>query len=630
MTKNSETRLTSSIPAQISAWALKAPEAAAVIEDRQTLTYGDLEQRTDRIAAWINATYKDTRDPVITIFEFGTDGIVALLGLLKAGRPVVPLEPSLPLDRLQEIKALAGTKFALVGEKDTDIAARLFPDPGTVLTLSEVEETDPGPVQHPSVQPANMATLTFTSGSTGKPKGIIGSHKSYLHRSMLDSLYYKTGPGQRRPLFYSMMFGAGLNDVLGTLLNGATLCLYDLRRRGVLPLSRWIQETRLTFLRASVTILRGLLENTSQEAAFPNLALISAGGGKMFLQDLVNVRRIFGPQVPLFTQLASSETSLISLCQVAEALLTQKGYFPVGQPVRDKEIRILNEHGQQVPDGKEGEIAVRSRFLSDGYWGDPALTAEKFLPDPADPKLLTFRTGDLGCIQPDGMLVHLGRKDAKIRLRGHSVEPAEVKSALHALDHVKEAVVMVRANGVGENQLIAYILPMTGETISPETLRQSLSENLPGYMVPARFVFMKAFPLTGNAKVDRGRLPPPGRERPGLNTPYRKPQSAMEKILAQTWTTALEMDSLGVDDHFLELGGNSLVAMQIINNLAREMGFELPLPLLLDYPTVAKMAEAVADYQARLAPEGELAAFLDEIEGLSPSEISRILGEQGV
>jgi acyl carrier protein len=273
----------------------------------------------------------------------------------------------------------------------------------------------------------------------------------------------------------------------------------------------------------------------------------------------------------------------------------------IGPPDEEDEIRLLGDDGAPVARGETGEIVVVSRYLSPGYWGQDYLTRARFRPgSPGSDERLYF-TGDLGRALSDGSIVHLGRRDFQVKVRGYLVEPAEIEAELRKLDGIKDAVVMGRTGGADGHQLIAYLVP-AGVAPTVGWLQRSLRRTLPEYLIPSRFVTLPTLPLTPNGKIDRLALPNPPPTRPTLETPFREPRSPLERKLAGIWAAALELDEVGVDDDFLELGGDSLRAMQVVARVLDACAVEIPVPALFEAPTVAEMARVIARLQADPQP----------------------------
>jgi acyl carrier protein len=301
---------------------------------------------------------------------------------------------------------------------------------------------------------------------------------------------------------------------------------------------------------------------------------------------------------------------------------------PVGYPVEDNEILLLNDDGEQLGFNDIGEIAVKSRYLSPGYWHRPDLTQAVFRPDPEGSDERTYRTGDLGHMLPDGCLVHLGRKDDQVKIRGYRVEVDEIEMVLIEHPAIKEAVVVAQADQRGDQRLVAYLVPNTQPAPTITGMRHFLAERLASYMIPSAFVTLDALPLAPNGKVNRRALPEPGSARPELEVAFVAPRTPAEALLAEIWSEVLGLDHVGVDDRFLEFGGNSLLATQIISRIINRFQVELPLRSLFEAPTVASMAVAITQNQAKQAAQEDLDRMLAELEALSDEEAQSRLAKE--
>jgi acyl carrier protein len=267
--------------------------------------------------------------------------------------------------------------------------------------------------------------------------------------------------------------------------------------------------------------------------------------------------------------------------------------------LEDTEVLLLDDDGKETAANQIGEMSVRSRYLSPGYWRRPELSQTKFLPDPNGGEERNYRTGDLGVMLDDGCLVHMGRKDFQVKVRGYRIEVGEIEAALLNLDNVKEAVVVLREDRSGDKRLVAYIVPSRQPAPTVTTLRNALAENLPSYMVPSAFVLQDTLPLLPNGKLDRQTLPDADNSRPNLDTPFIVPETAVEQTLAKIWAKVLNVDQIGIHDNFFDLGGQSLAAMGIISQVIKHFQVELPLRSLFQSPTVADMATVIAEYRGR-------------------------------
>jgi acyl carrier protein len=289
------------------------------------------------------------------------------------------------------------------------------------------------------------------------------------------------------------------------------------------------------------------------------------------------------------------------------------------------EVLLLDERIEEVGSDRIGEIAVRSRFLSPGYWRRPELTTSKFLPDPNGGDERIYLTGDLGRLDADGCLFHLGRKDNRIKIRGFTVEPFEVEQVLLRHPAVKEAAVVGCRSDSGEQHLVAYCVPALDAAPSTDELTRSMQATVPSYMVPSKFVMIDALPLTPNGKIDRLALPATDRFRPKLGNQYVAPKTFVEATLAAIWGTILSLEQIGVTDNFFDLGGHSLAASRVISRVIQTFQLELPLKALFDAPTMAEMAAIVEQNRANQANDAEIAQMLREVEAMSEEEAEKLL-----
>jgi len=293
--------------------------------------------------------------------------------------------------------------------------------------------------------------------------------------------------------------------------------------------------------------------------------------------------------------------------------------LPIGYPLKDKDVLVLDEAGGELGEGEVGEIAVKSRYLSPGYWRDFNRTKAVFLPDPMGSDARIYSTGDLG-VRVNGCLSHVGRKDFQVKVRGFRIDVSEIEIALRAIDGVEDAVVVGRQEDRGEQRLVAYFVPAPRPPITVTKIRQGLARVLPDYMMPSTFVSIDAMPQTPNGKTDRLRLPMPTRDRPNLENPFVPPGTVIEAELAAIWAEVLSLDQVGINDHFFELGGDSLLATRIIARITKRFKVDIPIKTLFESPTVAQIAEILLINGAKAINDEDLPGILGEIESLSDEE----------
>ncbi len=372
----------------------------------------------------------------------------------------------------------------------------------------------------------------------------------------------------------------------------------------------------MTIYHSVPTVFRQFAETLTDQDEFPDLRVLRLGGEPVYKRELDLFKKYFSQDCILVNRLGSSETGSLRLYFIDKDTQASGNLVPVGYPVLDNEILFLDDAGKPIA-ADEGEIAVRTRYVSPGYWGRSDLTDAAFLPDPTDSEKRIYRTGDLGRLLPNGCLLHLGRKDFFVKIRGYRIDIDEIEAALLEFPGIKEAVVVARNNNSGNEQLVAYSVATMRPGPDVSALRTFLREKLPEYMIPAAFVTLEAMPLTATRKIDRKALPEPSHCRPQLANEYVAPKTTIERELAQIWADVLSIDEVGIHDDFFALGGHSLAAFRVIARVVSVFQFQLPIHALFNSPTVAAMATIIAGNTKQKASEEELRKLLNEIDSLA-------------
>ncbi|HKZ08709.1 MAG TPA: AMP-binding protein [Methylomirabilota bacterium] len=586
-----------SVPARFARVAADRADALAIVTERERLSYRALDRRSDALAGAIARAGGPADAPVAVHAADPLSTIVAMLAVWKAGRFCVPLDPALPPARLEVIlrDAEAGLLVAEDPAAFTPAADR------HMLRLGAVDLEAPGPPPRPALAGDSLACLLYTSGSTGEPKGVVRTHRNLLHRARCAVGSLGIREGDRVSALHSPAFGAGLRDVLAALLGGATLCPFDLRRAGLTALGDWIDREGITVLCAVVTTLRHFLATLDADRRFPSIRIVRLGSETLFREDVDRLRARLAPGCVIVAGYGASEASGIVEYRIGPGTPLPPGRVPAGYPLEGVEILILGGEGAPLPVGEAGEIAVRSRYLSPGYWRRPDRTRATFVGDGTGAAPRIYRTGDLGRLAPDGCLDLIGRLDHQVKIRGYLVHPDEIERRLLEHPALRQAAVIGRDDLSGNTRLIAYVVPAAPAGPAPAALRRHLQERLPDYMVPAAFVSLPALPVTPSGKLDRAALPEPdARERAGDFVRLRNP---LEHQIAALWEELFDTRPIGASDDFFELGGNSLLAATFAARLERACGRALSPSALLEGSTVGAVAAALArDTAAHVTP----------------------------
>jgi len=570
------------------------PDYIAVRSGDQSLTYQELNEAANRLAQAIIRLRGAETEPVAFILEHGASAIISLLGTMKAGKAYVPVDPFYPPAWMTQILDDTHAELLVTNYQNLPLAMTSLVNPGkvTVLNLDNLE--DNLPADNPGRQTAGteMAYILYTSGSTGAPKGAIHTHQDVLHNAFALGSDLHLSPGDRFALFITLGFEASRFSLTGALMNGGTLCLYDIRTLGLGGLPEWIIKEKISVLLTTPSTFRHMFNMVPQELLFPSVHMLVFGGESVTSHDVALYRSHFPKNCILVNILGMTETGAIARMKINHQSVLTGHSVPAGFAVGDKKIVLVDESGQPVPPGEVGEILVKSHYLTPGYWRLPALTAERFSNDPEDQTVRVFRTGDLGRLRPDGCLEHMGRKDAQIKIRGFRVDPAEIEAVLHQYPNVKNSAVIARElkHTPGNQQLVAYIESNEDCTLLKKEVRSFLASQLPDYMVPTLIVLLDKLPLTPTAKVNRLALPEPESLGQGLEQTYVAPRDSIEVQLVNIWEKVLKTKPIGVQDDYFELGGNSLLAAQLFTQIEKTFGKKLPLATLFQAASIEDQA----------------------------------------
>lgn len=578
-------------------------DCLAVKTSTHRLTYAELNGQANRIAAAALAARGAGAEPVALLFDQGAALIAAILAVLKTGQAYVALDPTYPSTRLAAMLDDADATLVLADDANIPAATALGGGRRSVLPvrLQTGEAPDHG-AGNPAVDvsPEAVAYIFFTSGSTGHPKGVYDTHRNVLHNILRYTNALRIAPADRLTLLQSCSFSGSVSSLFCALLNGAATFPFEVRKEGSRRLGAWLREERLTVYHSVPTVFRSAL---SGDARFPDLRCIRLEGDRSSRVDVDLFRRHFEPHCQLVNGLGATETGISRQYFIDHEMEVADGILPVGYPVRDVDVSLLDEEGREVELGQVGEIAVRSAYLAPGYWRRPDLTEAAFRSDPRGGRLRVYRTGDTGRLRADGCLEYLGRKDSVLKVRGNRIEPAEIETALLGGPELAEAVVTTFEDDRDEVQLVAYLVPSAGTVPPPSVLRRRLAEVLPGFMIPSTFVTLDALPLDANGKLDRRSLSSPVRP-PRRAADGNEPRGPIEERIARVFQSVLGVEHVRIDESFLDLGGDSLAATEICAQLAAETGLDLPVSTLVEAPTVEALARLVgsSDALARVSP----------------------------
>lgn len=571
------------------AQAKRTPDAIAVSCAGEDLTYRELDERSTRLARHLREQGVKAEAVVGLCVPRSPDLLIGLLGILKAGGAYLPLDPGYPRQRLQYMIRDSGAQRVLT---HTSVRAALG-DHGVPETYIDAEahiiaRHSCEPIGR-TAQPGNLAYLIYTSGSTGEPKGVMGIHGAavnYFH-AIRDA--YGLSSSDVVLQLTSISFDASIRDLVGPLLLGARLCLLSTEEAlSSEKIHGAIDEYRVnTILSITPTLLRHLLEGAHTHTG---IRRICVSGEPLHGADLAAARRTFGENTVIVNHYGPAEATMT--CSYHAVPLSSSDEYresriPIGRPIANVQLYVLDGHLQPVPIGVVGELCVGGAGVTRGYIGREDLTAQQFVADPMRAGGRLYRTGDLARYRRDGTLEFLGRRDHQVKLRGNRIELGEIEAALLRIEGISEAVAAVREDALGEPRLVAWLAGPAHQLPDRREIRKELAESLPQYMIPSAFVFLPELPLLPNGKVDRGALPAPTAFH---TTQYVAPRTPTEQALADIWAELLPGEQVAVTSNFFELGGHSMLALRMLARARSTLGVDIPLKLLFESPTVEGLA----------------------------------------
>ena len=601
--------------------AARDPGRPAIVERDRAISYGELDATSDAIARCVAASAGGRAGFACLLFESRVLALPAIYGVARSGRAYVPLDAGDPDDRLRFI-AQDSEPVALLTEPALLARARDLAPPGCAVI--DVTNLPPGHerVALPTVSPDDVATCFYTSGSTGQAKGVLQTHRNMLHFCGQYARAVRAGPDDRLSLLFTLSFGASITDILGSLIAGATLCSYDVRREGLPGLADWLDRERVTVLHAVPTVVRELFEGLPPQRRLEHVRAIGMAAQTLFERDVSTILPHVRGDCVLDHWLAMTEAHRVAshLIELG-AFRSSGGVVPVGRPSDGVRLEILREDGSPAGTDEVGEILVCSPHISPGYWHRPDLDAAAFAPDPGRPGWRRYRSGDLGRIDAAGNLHFLGRRGSRVKIRGHSVDLVEVEAGLSRCAGVREGAVVARARHPGgeSDMLVAYVILADDAERTPLELRRDLAARVPHYMLPGAFVFLDAMPLTSTGKTDRRALealePPPPSRPPSIEPP----RDDLERAVASIFEHMLAVTPVGRGDDFFLLGGDSLAVAELQTRLRDTCGASLP--GLAEDSTVAGIAASIRLSRASAPAMRDMPVLLPFRESVSATPL---------
>ena len=564
------------------------PNQVAVVFEDQQLTYAELNARANQLARYLRSLGVGPETLVGIYIERSLEMVIGLLGILKAGGAYVPLDPAFPRERLAYMIEDAAvpvllTSAALSRELPAHSAKIVLLDADQRVILRGGAENLAG-----GATVENLAYVIYTSGSTGRPKGTMNTHAGLYNRLLWMQAEYELTESDRVLQKTPYSFDVSVWEFFWPLITGARLVVAQPGgHQDPHYLVNTIQQHQISTLHFVPSMLEAFVEENQMEQCHSVRQVISSGEALSFeLQERffdrlsAKLHNLYGP-TEASIDVTAWECERGAACTV-----------PIGQPIANTQVYILDEMLQPVPIGVAGELHIGGTGLGRGYLKRPDLTAEKFVPNPYAEGQRIYKTGDLARYLQDGNIEYLGRIDHQVKIRGFRIELGEIEAALREYPQVSTSVVILNEDASGDRRLVAYVVSEESG-LNDNELREYLRQRLPEYMVPAAIVELEELPLTPSGKIDRRALPAPQQFRQELEARFEAPHSPTEEVLASIWSEILKVDRVGIHDNFFDLGGHSLVATRVIARMRVAFGTELPLRLMFDSPTIAALANII-------------------------------------
>jgi amino acid adenylation domain-containing protein len=578
------------------------PDAEALTFDGRTWSYRDIDRWSDAIAADLAGAEGLAEGPVAILTASSIVLVPATLAALKAGAFLLTVDANDPVERIGRILSDSKAAVCLTDRPDIAGAASRIP----VVTIRDLPRDAVPAVRRP---PHPLALLTFTSGTTGGPKAVAMAQAAMLRWMLNKTAEFTSSAGERISYIALPGYVRSALRIFRTLIHGATLCGFDARAESLSALAEFIRRERITTLTVTPPQLRALGRASLDSLDLSTVTHARFGADNLTLADFDLFRRLFPTQCVLDRGFASSETAGVLSMTLRHDSSVPGPLVPIGRPVDGVEVRLVDEDGNDVPDGEAGELIVASPLLAEGYWNDPDLTAQRFGFDPRS-GLRTFRTGDLLKRDSEGLYYFIGRKDSRLKIHGRRIDPLEVETTIMAVAPVAEAAVLGKPNPHGEQRLVAYVVMRPGAQCDPRAIRRAMRATAPAWMIPVRIYALDALPMTRASKIDRAALAARPDSEPIEITGA---ENELEEQLAGIWARVLGVPVDVDDDYFDDLGGESVSAAHLVTAVEKELGRSIALSQLVELNTVRRMAAHLRTQK----PEKPLAILLQR--GTDPS-----------
>ena len=577
-------------------------DAIALSFEGGTMTYHQLNERSNQVAHMLIDNGLQKGDFVAILMERSKETIISILGVLKAGGAYVPIDPSYPQERCQYLLNDTAAPFVLTKDEHMNLLNQLIHNdvqPRMVLTINQKESFSKENI-HSNLHPSDLAYIIYTSGSTGKPKGVMIKHGAVINLITDHQRIYQSSKDDVYSQFISYSFDPSVTETLTAFFSGARLhMLTSIERLSVEAFANMIARENITTATVPNTFFTQLATYLSVEFQenLSSLKFLSVGGEALMPAVVQRWQEKFGKWTEIVNVYGPTEcTVLSSYYKIKDSITDNQGSMPIGRPIANYEMYIVNSNNQLCPINVTGELCIAGAGLAAGYLHQPEKTAEVFAPHLFKADELMYRTGDLVRLLPSGVIEFIGRKDSQIKVRGFRIELGEIEAVLSNYPNIQEAIMVAKKKADGNNSLFAYYTVSGGMQIEQKTIREYLSNNLPEYMIPERFFELLEMPLSPTGKIDRKQLLEI-EETISLNSKYTAPENDRQEMLAKAWEYVLGVEQVGIHDNFFHIGGHSLKILEILVQVKKNIPF-LKIQDFFQHQTIAELDYYIRNYQA--------------------------------
>ncbi len=570
--------------------ARRYPENIALKARETAWTYAETNGFANSVAEKILSTSGKDLARVALLLPNTAEMIVAILASLKAHKAYVPLDRNFPRERQRIMLEDAEPTALLTDDQHLGLAQELAGRNVRIINLSRLERRTDAPNPRVPCDPLDLAYILYTSGTTGRPKGIAFLHRNLLHTTMclINQLFF--APSDRVTWVHSPSFGSSVVDIYCCLTVGGTLYPWDVKTQGFNGMSDWLVREKITTFQWIPSAFRQFVRTVPDGLVFRDIRLVVMAGEPLTVREVELFRRFFPVGSHLVNQVGTAESYNYYLYRVDHEIPIESANVPGGYPVsEERQVLILDDARHVLPPGHLGEIGIKSPYMSAGYWRDEALTRSKFVRLNGD-ETPVYLTGDLGRIEPDGCLMHFGRKDFQVKIRGCRVEIAEVEHALTTAPGIADSAVWVAKNRLGEDQLVGYVVLKDSGPLQQKEVEAHLQVRLPDYMVPKHYVVLEVLPTLPTGKVDRRALPNPFERVTSQGAAPTAPLSPLEQEMVSLFRVLLQLEDVGRNSDFIQMGGDSLLMAILMSRVYQSHNVEIPFDDFVVAPTPARLA----------------------------------------